>query len=280
MLTAPDAVTASLMAPQWCPVVDRWEETHDTFSIVLEAPDGFSFRPGQFNMLYTFGTGESAISISGDPAEPERLMHTIRRVGKVTEALGALRPGDHVGLRGPFGIPWPLGYSVGRDVVVVAGGIGIAPLRPAVREILANRDRYEQVAVLIGTRSPRDLPFIEEIQDWRGHFDLDVEVTVDSAPTSWRGRVGVVTTLIPVANVDYSKAVALVCGPEIMMRFTAAELMKRGMPASRIFVSMERNMKCGVGRCGHCQFGPHFVCTEGPVFAYDVVERLLDIREV
>ncbi len=279
MLTVPDAATP-FMAPRWCRVVDRWEETHDTFTIVLEAPGDFSFRPGQFNMLYPFGTGESAVSISGDPAEPERLVHTIRRVGKVTEALSGLRPGDQVGVRGPFGTPWPLGYSVGRDVVIVAGGIGVAPLRPAIREILTNRDRYEQVAVLIGTRSPRDLPFIEEIQDWRGRFDLDVQVTVDSAATSWRGRVGVVTTLIPIAHVDYEQAVALVCGPEIMMRFTAAELMKRGMPASRIFISMERNMKCGIGVCGHCQFGPHFVCRDGPVLAYDVIDRLLDIREV
>ena len=280
MQAVADAAPVSALAPQPLRVLDRRVETADTFTLTLEPPAGFEFRPGQFNMLYPFGIGESAISISGDPAVPGTLVHTIRRAGAVTGALEKMVPGDFVGMRGPFGAPWPLGYSAGRDVVIVAGGIGLAPLRPAIYEILANRDQFDQVLILVGSRSPDELLYLEEVQEWRGRFDVEVDVTVDAAPPGWRGRVGVVTQLIPGAQFDPATAVALLCGPEIMMRVTAAELINRGIPISRVFVSMERNMKCAVGFCGHCQFGPTFVCKNGPVFAYDEVDRLLDIREV
>ncbi|MFH1329515.1 MAG: response regulator [Actinomycetota bacterium] len=272
---------AGPMAPVPCRVLGRWEETHDTVSLALDPPpDWRGFRPGQFNMLYSFGIGESAISISGDPADGGRLLHTIRRVGKVTEALTGLQRGDVVGVRGPFGTPWPLGYSAGRDVVVLAGGIGLAPLRPAIHELLANRDRFGRVLILIGARTAADLLYPEEIQDWRGRFDVDLQVTLDSATGGWRGRVGVVTTLIPRAEFDAGQAVAMVVGPEIMMRFSVAELLNRGMSPSRVFVSMERSMKCGIGLCGHCQVGAKFVCRDGAVFGYDEAETLFQVREV
>jgi NAD(P)H-flavin reductase/ActR/RegA family two-component response regulator len=272
---------AGPMAPVPCRVLGRWDETYDTVSLALDPPPGWrGFRPGQFNMLYAFGVGESAISISGDPADDGRLLHTIRKVGKVTESLAGLQRGDVVGVRGPFGTPWPLGYSAGRDVVVVAGGIGLAPLRPAIHELLANRDRYGRVLILVGARSSADLLYPEEIQDWRGRFDVDLQVTLDSATGGWRGRVGVVTTLIPRAEFDADQAVAMVVGPEIMMRFSAAELLNRGMSPSRVFVSMERNMKCGIGQCGHCQVGSKFVCRDGAVFGYDEAETLFQVREV
>ncbi len=272
---------AGPMAPVPCRIAGRWEETHDTVTLVLDPPPGWEgFRPGQFNMLYAFGVGESAISISGDPADPGRLLHTVRRVGKVTEALAGLQRGDVVGVRGPYGTPWPLGYSAGRDVVVVAGGIGLAPLRPAIHELLNERDRYRRVLILIGARTVEDLLYPEQIQEWRGRFDIDCEVTLDAATGGWRGRVGVVTTLIPRAEFDAEQAVAFVVGPEVMMRFTAAELLNRGMAPSRVFVSMERNMKCGIGVCGHCQVGSKFVCRDGAVFGYDEAEMFFQVREV
>jgi len=272
---------AGPMAPIPCRVLGRWDETYDTVSLALDPPPGWSgFRPGQFNMLYSFGIGESAISISGDPADSGRLLHTIRKVGRVTESLAGLQRGDVLGVRGPFGTPWPLGYSAGRDVVVVAGGIGLAPLRPAIHELLANRDRYNRVLILIGARSSDDLLYPQEIQEWRGRFDVDLQVTLDTATGGWRGRVGVVTTLIPRAEFDADQAVGMVVGPEIMMRFAASELLNRGMSPSRLFVSMERNMKCGIGLCGHCQAGAKFVCRDGAVLGYDEAETLFQVREV
>lgn len=280
MQAALDTTTAGPMAPIPYGVIGRREETHDTITLELAAPGGFDFRPGQFNMLYPFGIGESAISISGDPAQPEALVHTIRSVGKVTQALHRLRPGDYVGVRGPFGTPWPLGKAAGRDLVIVAGGIGLAPVRPAIHEALGNRARYGQVVILYGARTPEDLVFVDEIRQWRGRLDCEVDVSVDSAGPDYRGSVGVVTRLIPNASFDPDKTIAFVCGPEIMMRFTASELLRRGVTEDQVFLSMERNMQCAVGFCGHCQFGNRFVCRDGPVFSYDSIRRYLDVREV
>lgn len=268
------------MAPVPCKVTAQWDVTEDTFGLRLAAPAGYSFQPGQFNMLYQFGVGEVAISISGDPAYPESLVHTIRGVGAVTKSLRNLRAGDVVGMRGPFGNSWPVEQAVGHDVVLVAGGIGLAPLRPALLHVLNNRNDYGRVVLLYGTRTPRDILFQQELQEWRGRFDMDVLVAVDAAGRDWHGSVGVVTKLIGRAPFDPHNAVAMVCGPEIMMRFTGRELVTRGIQPSMVYLSMERNMKCAVGFCGHCQFGSAFVCKNGPVFTYDDIGDLLDIREV
>jgi NAD(P)H-flavin reductase len=259
-------------------------ETHDTVTLSVESARGrekLDFAPGQFNMLYLLGVGEIPISISSAPAEPGVLGHTVRAVGAVSEGLCRLRRGRVLGIRGPFGSHWPVDESTGRDVVIVAGGIGLAPLRPALYHVLAHRDRYGRVVLLYGSRTPDDLLYGRELAGWRGRFDVQVEVTVDSAGgPAWRGHVGVVTTLIPAASFDPATAVALVCGPEVMMRFTIAELAKRGVAADRIYLSMERNMKCAVGFCGHCQFGPAFICKNGPVFRYDHIEPWLRVREL
>jgi len=268
------------MTPMPFEVVAKREETYDTITLELAAPAGFEFRPGQFNMLYPFGIGESAISISGDPAETDRVVHTIRNVGAVTAALHALEPGDFVGVRGPFGTPWPMGKAAGRDLVIIAGGIGLAPVRPAIYEALSNRERFEQVVILYGARSPEDLVFVDEIKEWRGRFDTEVDISVDSAGSDYRGSVGVVTRLIANAPFDPDNTMAFVVGPEIMMRFTVTELRKRGMPRDQIYLSMERNMQCAVGFCGHCQFGNRFVCRDGAVFCYADLRRYLDVREV
>jgi NAD(P)H-flavin reductase len=271
------------MTPALYGVRRTHHETGDTFTLELEPGRGGSasaFAPGQFNMLYVFGVGEVPISISGNPAQPERLIHTTREVGLVTRAMRRLKRGDALGVRGPFGSSWPVDKAVGRDVVVIAGGIGLAPLRPAIYTLLQNRERYGRVAVLYGTRTPDDILYTKELEKWRARFDLSVHVTVDRAIGPWRGSVGVVTTLISRGGFDPQNTVAMVCGPEIMMRFTVLELQKRGVGLDRIYVSMERNMKCAVGLCGHCQFGPAFVCKDGPVFAFHEIQPFFELREV
>ena len=272
------------MLPQQYRVVRRWRETRDTATLALapvDERDGVGpFVAGQFNMLYVFGVGEVPISVSGDPTRPRPLVHTVRAVGAVTQGLCALRPGDVVGVRGPFGSGWPVEEAAGSDVVLVAGGLGLAPLRPALYHLLAHRGRYGRVVLLYGARTPGDLLYRREVARWAARADLWLGVTVDRGDGGWRGHVGVVTRLIPGAAFDPADAVALVCGPEVMMRFTVAELLKRGVPEERVWLSLERNMKCAVGFCGHCQFGPAFVCKDGPVFRYDRVRALLGVREV
>ncbi len=270
------------MTPQRCRILRVRQETDDTFTMELAPPEGrrvFRFAPGQFNMLYVFGVGEVPISICGDPARARRIEHTTRAVGIVTKVMRRLKRGETLGVRGPFGTQWPVGEAAGRDVLVVAGGIGLAPLRPALCQLLAHRERYGKVVLLYGTRSPADLLYRRELERWRARFDVDVFVTVDRAIGPWRGNVGVVTTLIRRAPFDPQNAVALVCGPEVMMRFTVSELQHRGLAAERIHVSMERNMQCAIGQCGHCQYGPAFICKDGPVFRYDRIASLFALRE-
>jgi NAD(P)H-flavin reductase len=271
------------MRPAPWRVVRTQPETHDAFTLTLapvETGSLFTFEAGQFNMLFAPGVGEAAISMSGCAGTVDQVVHTIRAAGRVTKTLRSLKRGDVLGLRGPFGKPWPVREAEGHDVLLVAGGIGLAPLRPALCHMLQNRERFGRVNLLFGARSPQDILFAKEIETWRGRFDVNVEVTVDRAGADWHGRVGVVTTLVPRAQFDPANTATFICGPEIMMHFTQRELGRHGVSDEHIWVSMERNMKCGVGFCGHCQFGPLFVCKDGPVFRYDRVASLLGIREV
>ncbi len=270
------------MVPSRYQVRRRRRELPDTVTLTLEPLDGPTpgFAPGQFNMLYAFGVGEIPISISGDPTREGPLVQTVRAVGAVSRALCAARPGDVLGVRGPFGTGWDLERAAGQDVVIIAGGIGLAPLRPVVCQLLAERDRYGTVSVLVGARSPATLLYPRELHAWRSRFDLRVEVTVDHAERGWRGHVGVVTELLPSLPLDPARTAALVCGPEVMMRLTAAALTDQHVPPTAIRVSLERNMKCAVGHCGHCQLGPVLVCRDGAVFDYQQVAPLLAIREV
>ena len=257
--------------------------THDTFTLIVEPVDAEplpSFVPGQFSMLYAFGVGELPISISGDPHDPGRLVYTIRSVGPATQKLVSSRPGDVIGVRGPFGNQWPLKEARGKDVLIVAGGIGLAPLRPAIHHVLRNRDDYVRLLVLYGARSPQDMLFKKELTDWGRLPDTQVLSTVDYGGVSWRGYVGVVTTLFRYVRMHAKHTTAMVCGPEIMMRFVVRELEMRGMGHDEIFISMERNMKCGVGFCGHCQFGPDFICKDGPIFSYEQIRPWLDRYEL
>ena len=283
MATSPSAeapTAPGATAPRPFRVARRRRETKDTWTLELEPLQGdpLAAAPGQFTMLYAFGVGEVPISVSGDSTGP--LVHTVRAVGAVTEAICRSKPGTVLGVRGPFGNPWPVGIDAGLDVVIVAGGIGLAPLRPVLYHVLARRDEYGGVALLYGTRTPADILYASELERWRGRFDLHVGVTVDSATAGWRGRVGVVPKLVAGASFDPASTIALVCGPELMMRFTARSLLERGVPADRIYVSLERNMRCGAGHCGHCQLGPTLICRDGPVYRYDEVAAFAEVPEL
>jgi NAD(P)H-flavin reductase len=271
------------MVPGFHRIERARREIDDVFTLEMSPADGcgsFCFTPGQFNMLYAFGAGEVPISISGNPARPEKLVHTIRSKGAVTRALCRLKRGEMVGVRGPFGTHWPVEEASGKDMVLIAGGLGLVPLRPALYALLARRKSYGAIGVVYGARTPRDQLYRKELTRWQQRPDLQLEITVDAAGPDWRGHVGVVTSLIPRLRFDPRNTVAMVCGPEIMMRFTVWELLQRGLKPQDIFLSLERNMKCGEGLCGHCQFGPFFVCKDGPVFSFDRIRDWFDRREV
>jgi NAD(P)H-flavin reductase len=271
------------MLPQTAVIKRIQYETLDTatYSLAFTDPDvakRYRFLPGQFNMLYLPGIGEVAISISSDPGQPEALLHTIREAGNVTGAIARLKKGDLIGVRGPYGSAWPVDKAKNNNLIFVSGGIGLAPLRPAIYHVINHRERYKQVTILVGARSPADLLYPEEYAVWREH-DIDVVVTVDRADDSWRGQVGVVPMMFYKLRPDPRRTVVFSCGPEIMMRFVIYEALARRIPKRCIYLSLERNMKCAVGFCGHCQYGPFFLCKEGPVLSFDRVEPFFSVEE-
>jgi len=279
-LLAAEPLAVEAMVPVSHRVISRSTETADTYTLLLE-PTGEPIAPpapGQFNMLYATGVGEVPISLSG--GDRHGLLHTVRDVGAVSHALCALEPGDVLGVRGPFGTDWGLEAACGGDVIVVAGGIGLAPLRPVIRALYERRSEFRRAAVLIGARTPEEIPFLDEVRSWQKDTQVQVEVTVDQATRAWSGDVGVVTTLFPRVRVDPEITHAFVCGPEIMIRFAAAEVLARGVHPERVMVSLERSMQCGIARCGHCQLGPYFVCNDGPVFTWAQTAPLLARREL
>lgn len=271
-----------LLTPRPFRVATVTQELKDTVTLHVEPGDGagaIACGPGQFNMLYAFGAGEAPISLSGVD-DDGRLMHTIRAVGGVTRRLVALREGEPLGVRGPFGRGWDLAGCEGADVVIVAGGLGLAPLRPVITTLLEHRARFGRVVILYGTRLPETILYRSNLERWRGRFDVNVDVTVDLATRGWYGDVGFVTRLIERASFDADETVAFVCGPEIMMRLAARQLIDEGVDSTRIFLSLERNMKCAVGLCGHCQFGAEFVCKDGPTFSLSRVWPLMEVAEL
>jgi NAD(P)H-flavin reductase len=278
-----EGAVESPLAPVPYRVAARRRETGDTWTIELEPagerrlPD---FAPGQFSMLYALGAGEAPISVAGYAPASGSVTHTVRAVGAVTSAICAAEPGRQIGARGPFGTAWPLDRAEGADLVLVAGGLGLPPLKPALEHVLSRHERYGRLSLLYGGRSPAELLYKDQLERWRANPGATVDVTVDSAGGDWRGRVGVVTKLIPRADFDAASTIAMVVGPEVMMRFTVAALRERGVPAERIHVSLERSMHCAVGHCGHCMLGPEFVCKDGPVFPYSRVEPWLGVRQL
>lgn len=280
-------MTAQVRGDPWLPV-PYWvaanrEETADTATLTLR-PEGFPIReflPGQFTMLYVFGVGEVPISISGDPGDGDGvLVHTIRDVGAVSRALRYAKPGTVVGVRGPFGTGWDLDLPAGTDLVLVAGGIGLAPLRPALVHALRHRRRFGRVVLVAGAKTPAELLFTDELAALADRSDVELLVTVDRATHGWSGRVGLVTKPLAELRLTPERTVAMLCGPEPMMRFSAKVLLGRGVAAERIQMSLERNMKCGIALCGHCQLGPLLVCRDGPVVPYSVATPLLAVREL
>jgi NAD(P)H-flavin reductase len=252
-------------------------ETHDAVTLRLPAPRGFRFAPGQFDMLWLPGAGEVAVSVSGGGVRAEVVDHTVRAVGEVTRGIAALRPGDLLGLRGPFGRGWPLEETRDLDILMVAGGVGLAPLRAVVLDLLPRPAAARRAALLYGARTPGDLLYRRQLEAWERR-GLTVRTTVDRRQPGWSGRVGLVTGLFEDLCLDRDGTAAFLCGPEAMMRFGVRDLLRLGLPAERIWVSLERSMKCGLGRCGHCQCGPLLVCRDGPVLRWDRVGPLLEVK--
>lgn len=263
------------LTPRPYRVAARKQETADTWTVTLEsvgapAPE---IAPGQFMMVYVFGVGEVPISVSGRP-----VILTVRSVGSVSRAICHIEPGAMLLLRGPYGNTWPVDSASGGDVVIVAGGIGLAPLRPVVLRVLERRSEYGRVHLLYGARTPRDLLYTEQLDEWGE--EIDVVVTVDAPSDGWGGRVGVVPQLVAMAEFAPGATTAFVCGPEIMMRYAAAALEERGVERERVILSMERHMDCGVGLCGHCQLGPTLICRDGPVYSYAQAVPWMEVPEL
>ena len=257
-------------------IVEKIREAEDIDTYRLRFVDEqvrrtYRFAAGQFNMVYLFGVGEVAISIVSDPDDPDSLDHTIRAVGRVTKAIARLQPGDELGIRGPFGQGWPLDGALGKDVVIVTGGLGCAPVVGAIEYIFRRRNQYGSVKILHGVKTPHDLLYRERFDAWRRQPDTEVLLTSDQPDKTWHYHIGVVTELFEQVAVDPARTMVLMCGPEIMMRLGVPILMQRGIPATAIYVSLERHMECGIGLCGHCQLGPYFLCKDGPVMRYDRV---------
>ncbi|KZS58723.1 FAD/NAD(P)-binding protein [Mycobacterium ostraviense] len=277
------AAPPSAMAPVPYRVRSRVVESPDAATLCLEPLDAVlpAPQPGEFMMLYAFGVGEAAISISGDPTVTDgSITHTIRAVGAVSRALHDAQPGTLVGVRGPFGTTWGLDEAAGRDLVMVAGGVGLCPLRPAILGALADRSRYGRLMLIVGARSKADFVFAAQLQEWAQDSRVELHLTVDVPVRGWHGEVGLVTEPIRRLTLTPDRTTAFLCGPEPMLRFGAAALLAKGMAAQDIRVSLERNMQCGVGWCGHCQLGPLLVCRDGPVVGYDVAGPLLRVKEL
>ena len=273
----------------WMPVpariIDVHTENFNTKTFVFQFIDEeirkmYNFLPGQFNMVYVPGVGEAAISISSDSQQKEYLHHTIRIVGSVTRAVEKLPNDSIIGLRGPFGTPWPLREMEGKDVVIMAGGIGLAPLRPVIHWILHHRSLYKRVVLLYGCRTPEDRVFANELEKWDNEGAIQVLVTVDNATGAWSGPVGLVTSLLQRVKVNSNRTIVLVCGPKILNRVAAWNFLQLHVSPDNVYVSLERNMNCGFGRCGHCQLGAKFICKDGPVFSFDKIADIFTKEEM
>ncbi|HUH62202.1 MAG TPA: FAD/NAD(P)-binding protein [Terracidiphilus sp.] len=250
-----------------------------TFSLEYSEPDApVGFSPGQFNMIHLPGIGEVAISIASDPVVPHVMEHTIRYAGSVTRAFSRVKVGDTVGMRGPYGNPWPMELAKGKDLMIVSGGIGLAPLRPVILDVLHRRGEFGRVILLYGGRTPQDLLYTDEFERWQ-EGGMELFVSVDRADETWKGQVGVIPMAFYRIRLDYRNTIVFSCGPEIMMRFVIYEAMARRVPKDSIYVSMERNMKCAIGFCGHCQVGPSFICKQGPIFRFSAIESFFGKEE-
>ena len=245
------------------------------FEIRLDTGAPLGHRPGQFVMVSVPGAGEAPISVSSPPVG-ETFELIVRKVGRLTTVLHGMDAGAKVGIRGPFGTHFPVESDEfkGQDILFITGGIGLVPVRSAIWDVLNNRDDYGNVTILYGTKTPADRLFVDELADWAGRDDVTFMETVDRGDSDWKGNVGVITTLIPKVDIDPSRTFVIVCGPPVMYKFVIMELYQAGVPDDRIFLSLERRMKCGVGKCGHCQINGHYCCLDGPVFRFTQVSEV------
>ena len=269
--------------PHEVDIIQIVDETHDTKTFRLAFKDAqikeqFSFLPGQFNMLTLFGIGEAPISISSDHNQQDYFDHTVRKVGNVTKAMFRLKEGASLRVRGPYGRGWPLEQAQGKDILLVAGGIGLAPLRPLIFNCLQNRDKYGKVEILYGARTPLDALFINQWNEWNAVEGVTFRPTVDGVPpgVEWNNSVGLVTKLFDSMDSTPGNTHVVMCGPEIMMKFAVQGLLNKGFSPKDIFLSLERRMNCGISKCGFCQIGPKFVCQDGPVFSYYELQNLTE----
>lgn len=269
---------SDIYLPHPATIIARKQESSTIFSLKTQFIDAqhhpISFSPGQFNMLYLYGVGEVAISIASDPAEKTYLSHTIRAVGHVTKALQALQPNDQIGIRGPYGHGWPLKQTEGKDIVIITGGLGCAPTVSVINYILARREQYGNLKILQGVKHSDDFIFKKQYAKWQKYPNTEVYIAADQAGPQWPWSTGYITDMIQTLELNPNKTIAMMCGPEMMMHTAINALLKQGMLEADIYLSMERNMACGVGHCGHCQYGGLFVCKDGPVFAYPTIKSL------
>lgn len=266
--------------PHETEVVARIQETPTIFTLRLRFTDPrlqkkYSFQPGQFNMLYLYGVGEVAISIVSDPENDELYDHAIRIVGRITKGLAQLKQGDYLGVRGPFGYGWPMQKALQKDVIIITGGLGCAPVVSAVNYIVQRRAHYNRIIIMQSVKHSDDLIFRERYEQWQQMPNTEVYLAADKAAKDWPWQIGRVTDMIQNLKLNAANTVAMLCGPEIMMQVTAQELIKKQLAEENIYLSMERNMACAIGHCGHCQFGGLFICKNGPVLAYSALKELL-----
>ncbi|EKD71091.1 MAG: hypothetical protein ACD_46C00274G0001 [uncultured bacterium] len=264
-------------------IVDRTQESSTIFTIHIrfvecECRERFLFLPGQFNMLYLYGVGEVAISIVSDPEEKKILKHSMRAIGRVTKAIQKLQPGDRIGVRGPFGRGWPLNQARHKDVVVVTGGLGCAPTVSVINYILGRRDQYGALKILQGVKHSDDFIYRKQYSKWQESPNTEIHIAADQAGPKWPWGVGYVTDMIQSLTLDPDNTITMMCGPEMMMRTAIHSLVKKGIPEENIYLSMERNMECGIGQCGHCQYGGLFICKDGPIFPYPVIKSLFSVE--
>lgn len=273
------------LLPQPAEILEKRQEADHIYTYRLSFCDAeqrraFHFQPGQFNMLYAFGVGDVAISIASDPRDAEILEHTVRIVGNVTGALRELDQGDVVGIRGPFGSHWPMEDARGRDLIFITGGLGCAPVTGAIQYAMNRRDDYGKIKILHGVKTRQDLIYRQKFLAWQKHPDTEVILTSDQADREWKYQVGMVTNLVDQIQFDPGRTTVMMCGPEAMMHFTVKGFLKHGVAAHDIHLALERNMKCAMGFCGHCQYGPHFICKNGPILSFDRLEPFFWTREL
>lgn len=271
--------------PQPAEIVEKRREAEEIYTVRVrlceeDSRRAYRFLPGQFNMLYAFGAGDVPMSIVSDPEDGDVIGHTLRVVGPVTQALGALKEGETLGLRGPFGSSWPLAEAKGKDVLIVTGGLGCAPTLGALHYLFRRREDYGTIRIVHGVKAAKDLIMHRQFEEWRRAPRTEVYLTADKSSGRWKHKIGLVPHLLQEVPFDAASTLVMMCGPEVMMRLAIKQLIYKGISASRIYLSLERNMKCALGFCGHCQFGPAFICKDGPVLRYDRIQPLFNIAEV